>query len=200
LHRLVIFIHQVCPHAQGVDKLKPHLALLVQGALDIGFQRFKTTGLPEVRLAMLSAHRQARGKREYLGRGTQQGGGVITHEAHHLCQFGFTLQYVGLVDDDDYFLSPVTDLRHKAALRFRERPVYRCQEQHQVCTRHEMRGQLFVLTVDGIRTGGIHDADLCKQFHRQQDHLVILFHQGLLSLLPKAQDVDLRCGGGDAFL
>ena len=53
---------------------------------------------------------------------------------------------------------------------------------------------------DGVRAGGVDDADFAQQFDRRGDQGQVLFNRGALFFITVAQQVDLRSRRGDAFL
>jgi len=191
LGSLAVFLHQVRSHPQGVEEFEPYLTALVQRFADVAFERLEVAGLPKLRFASLGTQCLAGTHCENFWCGSQQGTGIFFDKSFHLTQFILILQQVHLIDHDHHFFTPVADLLHKAAFALCEWAVDRSDEDHQVGTRHKVGCERFMLADDGVRAGCVHDRDLRKQVHWQQDDLVVFFCQPVLGFLAKAQDVDL---------
>ncbi len=157
-------------HAERVHQLQTETALWLQRFLDEFLESIESAGLPQPGLAVLRAHRELRAHSEDRWFRPEEAACPVCHERLHLIAVAGALEDVHLVDRDDDLLPPVAQRLEELTFRFGKRPIGRCDEDHQVRARHEVRGQLFVIAHDRVRARRVDDVHVTKEVDRCSDY------------------------------
>ena len=145
-----------------------------QRVLDVAFEFLEAAGGPDVPIALLGSQGETRAEGENLRRQPEQMLGALGHEPLHLHHVLSSVEDVRLVEHDDDLLAPVTSALEKGPFALGERPIDRRDEEDEIRSRHEVRGDALVLSVDRVRTGRVHDVDVPKHVDRRGENFQLL--------------------------
>ena len=121
-------------------------------------------------------------------------------EGDHLLELRGIAEDIDLVQDDDDFLAPVANRRKEYPFGLGKRAVGGGDEQHEIGSRDKFGGNPFVLADDCVGARRVDDVDVAKQLCRRgQDSQPVGIGLRLHSVTI-FQQLDLRCGRGDALL
>ena len=185
--------------AERIRQLQPQSLALVEPPVHVALKGLEPAGHPHRRLAELGAKRLTRTDREDLRRRAEQLAGMLGDEGHHRRQLGVRLEQIDLVEDDDDLLAPLPNRRQELAFALSKRPIGRGDEQHQVRSRQEIRGDRLVLADHRVSAGRVHYMDVAQKLHWGRNRVQMrraLDPRGLGSVL---EQVHLRRGRRDPF-
>ena len=109
----------------------------------------------------MGQERLARGDGEHRRPEAHQALDAVTHELDLLVDLAGRKQ-VDLVQHHDHLFAPFANALHEGPLGLGEWPIGRSNEQHQIGTRDEVAGDLFVLAQDRIRPRRIDDRHIAQ--------------------------------------
>src|SRR4030067_283256 len=127
---------------QGIHEFQNQATFVIQRVLNIFFQGSKAAGLPELRLTQLGAQCQAGTDGEDLGGYAKQGTRIFADESDHLVKLLTALEQVNLVQHDEHFFTPITQLFKEGTLALGEGTVGGGDEQHQDGAGDELLGDV----------------------------------------------------------
>src|SRR5918995_1923746 len=168
VHRSPVAPVQLVDHPERALQLQPDSSTLIEQARDVAFELCEAACLHEgftlhgVRRRLGLAREESRDE-EDRGRQAEGRTHAAVHKASDLLDLRSVGQEVGLVDNEQYLLAPVTDELEVPALALGEGPLGGGDEQHQITPRHETPGEFLVVADDRVGPWRIDDGQLTQE-------------------------------------